>query len=115
MVIPLLVAGPLCELLIVTPDALHSTVLSSDYIDQSSRFEIDEGFGCTNAADDSILGLLIFDSWSIILPLISIIFYYRESSETMKLSINPTNIYTFSESCADFLFTRQGYQPLLAK
>ncbi|KZV71166.1 STE3-domain-containing protein [Peniophora sp. CONT] len=49
----------------------------SDYINQSTRFEVIEGFGCTDSSDVSILEVLIEESWAVIPPLVSIIFYYR--------------------------------------
>ncbi|VDB95169.1 unnamed protein product [Peniophora sp. CBMAI 1063] len=58
LVIPLLVAGPLY------------------YINQGVRFEVLEGFGCTNRLDLSILELLTIQSWILVPPLISIVFYY---------------------------------------
>ncbi|VDB86864.1 unnamed protein product [Peniophora sp. CBMAI 1063] len=56
--IPLLVAGPLY------------------FIVQDVRFAVFEGFGCTNAANVSILSLLLVLSWGVVPPLLSIIFYY---------------------------------------
>ncbi|VDB95515.1 unnamed protein product [Peniophora sp. CBMAI 1063] len=56
--IPLLVAGPLY------------------YVVQWLRFEVDEGFGCTNSPDNSILHILLIRSWTVIPPLVSITFYY---------------------------------------
>ncbi|VDB91254.1 unnamed protein product [Peniophora sp. CBMAI 1063] len=73
VIIPLLIAGPIY------------------YIDQSSRFEMDEGFGCTNAVDSSIFGLLMLDSWSIILPLISITCYYPRVAREFYLRSRDVN------------------------
>ncbi|VDB87019.1 unnamed protein product [Peniophora sp. CBMAI 1063] len=53
--IPLLVAGP---------------------IFQSRRFQVIEGFGCTNSIDSSILSILLLKSWFVLPPLVSIGFYY---------------------------------------
>ncbi|VDC01599.1 unnamed protein product [Peniophora sp. CBMAI 1063] len=58
LVIPLVVAGPLY------------------YIVQQLRFEVDEGFGCENSVDGSILEILLIDSWNVIPPLLSITIYY---------------------------------------
>ncbi|VDC01592.1 unnamed protein product [Peniophora sp. CBMAI 1063] len=58
LVLPLVVAGPLY------------------YIVQQLRFEVDEGFGCDNSVDGSILGILLLDSWNVIPPLLSITIYY---------------------------------------
>ena len=51
--------------------------LVSDYIVQWACFEVLAGFGCTDAADNSVLTLLLLNSWFVILPLISITVYYR--------------------------------------
>ncbi|KZV61732.1 STE3-domain-containing protein [Peniophora sp. CONT] len=52
------------------------TELLQDYIVQLLRFEVVEGFGCQDAQDNSILALLLVNSWSIIPPLLSIVIYY---------------------------------------
>ena len=49
-----------------------------DYTVQSVRFEVEEVFGCADAADDSVLRILLLNSWSVTAPLVSIIFYYRK-------------------------------------
>ncbi|VDB86999.1 unnamed protein product [Peniophora sp. CBMAI 1063] len=56
--IPLLVAWPLY------------------YVVQGSRFQVDEGFGCTNTPDGSILNVLLTQSWLVIPPTVSITVYY---------------------------------------
>ncbi|VDB92187.1 unnamed protein product [Peniophora sp. CBMAI 1063] len=56
--IPLLVAGPFY------------------YVVQWLRFEVDEGFGCSNTPDNSILGILLLNSWNVLPPLMSITVYY---------------------------------------
>ncbi|KZV68488.1 hypothetical protein PENSPDRAFT_511578 [Peniophora sp. CONT] len=56
--IPLLIAGPVY------------------YVHQGVRFEVVEVYGCTNNVATSILSLLTIDSWSILPPLISVLFYY---------------------------------------
>ncbi|VDC04731.1 unnamed protein product [Peniophora sp. CBMAI 1063] len=58
LVIPLVVAGPLY------------------YIVQWPRFSVEEGFGCDNSTDGSILGILLLNSWNVISPLVSITVYY---------------------------------------
>ncbi|VDC00134.1 unnamed protein product [Peniophora sp. CBMAI 1063] len=58
LLLPLLVAGPFY------------------YINQGARFEILEGFGCSASSSRSILSFLTMDSWTIILPLVSMIMYY---------------------------------------
>ena len=77
LVVPLLVAGPLCEPLRLL-DA-HRAKCLLDYIVQGARFVVEEGFGCTDIPDGSGLTILFFNSWSLIPPLISVIFYYRAS------------------------------------
>ncbi|VDB95844.1 unnamed protein product [Peniophora sp. CBMAI 1063] len=58
LVIPLLVAGPIY------------------YLNQYARFEVDERLGCTDATSFSVVELLTMESWTILPPLVSIIFYY---------------------------------------
>ncbi|VDC01501.1 unnamed protein product [Peniophora sp. CBMAI 1063] len=58
LVIPLLVAGPIY------------------YIHQAFRFAVDEGFGCGNSIIPSILELLTLESWTVVPPRVSVIFYY---------------------------------------
>ncbi|VDB85251.1 unnamed protein product [Peniophora sp. CBMAI 1063] len=58
LAVPLIVAGPLY------------------YIVQSDRFEVDEGFGCANTQDGSILDVLLIWSWNVTVPLYSIVVYY---------------------------------------
>ncbi|KAI0316831.1 pheromone A receptor-domain-containing protein [Amylostereum chailletii] len=45
------------------------------YLFQPVRFYIGEGYGCAPALDSSWLPLLLYQSWAIILPTISIVFY----------------------------------------
>ena len=70
LAIPLLVAGPLCE----STFGWHRIILNlyADYVVQILRFQVDEGFGCANDQDNSILGILILGSWSVIPPLLSV-------------------------------------------
>ncbi|VDC02722.1 unnamed protein product [Peniophora sp. CBMAI 1063] len=58
LAIPLLVAGPLY------------------YIVEGYRFQVLEGFGCTNAQSDTVLTILFIQIWGVLPPLLSIIFYY---------------------------------------
>ena len=55
------------------------THLAEDYIVQDYRFQVEEGFGCGNSMDGSVLEILLVDSWTVILPLISVVVYYRAS------------------------------------
>lgn len=76
LVIPVLIAGPICE----SSDSEAVYVLRfQDYIVQDERFAVVQGFGCTNNADGSILSILLISSWTVILPLISVAIYYRAS------------------------------------
>ncbi|VDC05055.1 unnamed protein product [Peniophora sp. CBMAI 1063] len=58
VVVPVLVAGPLY------------------YVVEVSRFEVEEGFGCGNSVDDSILSVLLLTSWTTAPPLICVVVYY---------------------------------------
>ncbi|KZV69822.1 fungal pheromone STE3G-protein-coupled receptor [Peniophora sp. CONT] len=58
LIIPILVAGPIY------------------YVNQGARFQIFEGFGCSTADPSSILDTILSRSWTVVPPLISIIFYY---------------------------------------
>ncbi|VDC04645.1 unnamed protein product [Peniophora sp. CBMAI 1063] len=58
LLIPAIVAGPLF------------------YVVQQLRFEVLEGFGCSNSQDGSILDLLLIWSWTVFPPLVSVIVYY---------------------------------------
>ncbi|KZV69630.1 fungal pheromone STE3G-protein-coupled receptor [Peniophora sp. CONT] len=51
-------------------------VLVADYVNQIARFEVLEGFGCTNASNGSILSLLIEQSWYIVPTSVSVALYY---------------------------------------
>jgi hypothetical protein len=51
----------------------------SDYIDQSARFAVIEGFGCNCNPAGGGIDLLFFQTWPILLPLISIFVYCRKS------------------------------------
>ncbi|VDB87017.1 unnamed protein product [Peniophora sp. CBMAI 1063] len=63
-VVPLIAAGPLY------------------YVVQWFRFEVDEGFGCLNAPDASVLSMLFTKLWNIIPPVVSIVFYYPQVVKT---------------------------------
>ncbi|KZV65950.1 fungal pheromone STE3G-protein-coupled receptor [Peniophora sp. CONT] len=51
-------------------------ILTQDYIVQQLRFQVDEGFGCTNSTDDSVLNILLTNSWIVVPPLVSVTLYY---------------------------------------
>ena len=80
LLIPVLVAGPVCEQLFTleSPSAFEPT---TDYLVQGIRFEVYESIGCENNPDDSVLGVLLVYSWAVVPPLLSVIIYYRTSSE----------------------------------
>ncbi|KZV63978.1 fungal pheromone STE3G-protein-coupled receptor [Peniophora sp. CONT] len=65
LVIPVLVAGPLF------------------YIVQDYRFLNEQGFGCTNSSDGSVLSILLLNSWNVIPPLISVMVYYPRVARTL--------------------------------
>lgn len=48
-----------------------------DYVVQTSRFTIVEGFGCTSSATSSGLSLVLIQTWNFVPSLISVVVYYR--------------------------------------
>ncbi|KZV68525.1 STE3-domain-containing protein [Peniophora sp. CONT] len=80
--VPLLVAGPIY------------------YVHQGTRFEIEEGFGCINDSEPSILELLTIESWALIPPLISVFYYcpkvirtfYRQSRDVHSFLNSNTSV-----------------------
>ncbi|VDC00171.1 unnamed protein product [Peniophora sp. CBMAI 1063] len=78
--VPLLVAGPLY------------------YINQSNRFEVNEGFGCANSQRTSILEILTIESWTIVPPLISIVFYYPRVVRTFYRQSQDVNSFLSSDN-----------------
>ncbi|KZV60800.1 fungal pheromone STE3G-protein-coupled receptor, partial [Peniophora sp. CONT] len=64
LIIPILVAGPIY------------------FVNQGARFEVAGGLGCTTTPQTSILEILVFESWTIIPPLVSILFYYPKVAYT---------------------------------
>lgn len=48
-----------------------------DYVVQSARFDALEIFGCATSIIASGVAILLIQSWTIIFPLVAIIFYYR--------------------------------------
>jgi len=61
MVLPIFVAGPLYCIV------------------QVYRFAVYDGLGCADVAYSSILTLLLLVAWLVVLPLTSLLFYYRMS------------------------------------
>ncbi|KZV72021.1 hypothetical protein PENSPDRAFT_564967, partial [Peniophora sp. CONT] len=47
-----------------------------NYSIQHARFLVEEGFGCTNAAESSLASLLLLLSWPVVAPLLAVILYY---------------------------------------
>lgn len=78
LVIPVIVAGPICECPHVKSPRHGDANHEQDYVVQDYRFVMNEGFGCINSSDGSILSVLLIYSWSIIPPLVSIVVYYRK-------------------------------------
>ncbi|KZV69107.1 STE3-domain-containing protein [Peniophora sp. CONT] len=64
LIIPVLVAGPIY------------------YVNQGARFRVLEGLGCKDAEQVSILDTMILESWTVVCPLISIVFYYPKVART---------------------------------
>ncbi|KZV63984.1 STE3-domain-containing protein [Peniophora sp. CONT] len=92
LVIPVVVAGPFY------------------YIVQYSRFEVDEGFGCNNSPDGSVLSVLLLNSWSVFPPLISIIVYYPRVARTCYRQSRDTNYFRHSNDSV----SRTNYFRILA-
>ena len=82
---------------------MSSAHLLPDYVNQVARFEIDVGFGCTNSGDDSALALLTLSSWTVVIPIISIVVYYRKSSKpTMSLIYSDTHLHILARVARTF-------------
>ena len=86
-------------------------LLHSDYANQGARFEVFEGIGCTDAPVPSILEVLVLESWEVILPLISVIFYYRDSIIFYFIVLHAKAYPYYSKSGTDLLSAEQGYHP----
>ena len=82
------------------------TQVAKDYIVQWPRFQVDEGFGCTNAYDGSVLSILLVDSWTVLLPLISIVVYYRMSRPSVQVLYVLLNV--LSSARVAWMFYRQS-------
>ena len=57
------------------------TDVPTDYAVQRYRFVVKEGFGCTSSHPHSILSILLIEGWLVVAPLLSVLLYYRESSQ----------------------------------
>ena len=75
--IPLLIAGPVCKSSCLLESKQSHDEPVPDYVHKGYRFQIFEGFGCTDARELSVLSLLTLTPWYVVPPVISIIFYYR--------------------------------------
>ncbi|KZV63981.1 STE3-domain-containing protein [Peniophora sp. CONT] len=80
LVIPVVVAGPLY------------------YIVQVYRFEVNEGFGCNNSSDGSVLAILLLYLWNVIPPLVSIVVYYPRVARTFYRQSRDINHFLHSNS-----------------
>lgn len=56
-----------------------------DYVVQIARFQVFEEYGCTNLEAASILSLLLVNVWSVLLPMISAVFYCRKPHPLKRL------------------------------
>jgi hypothetical protein len=54
------------------------TKIYTDYVVQTTRFTVVEGFGCKTSVPNGGLPLLLINSWTVLLPLISITVYSRK-------------------------------------
>ena len=66
-------------------NAISRSTHIADYVVQASRFAELEDLGCSNDVVNSVLEILIIDSWQITLPLLSALFYCREFYPVMVL------------------------------
>ena len=60
-----------------------------DYVVQGLRFQVLESFGCSDAVSNDVLGLLFSSIGSILMPLLSLIIYYRLSPHRLSLNAQP--------------------------
>ena len=82
------------------------TYVAKDYIVQNYRFQVEEGSGCGNSTDGSVLSFLLLDSWTVLLPLISVAVYYRASRPSMRVLFILTNV--LSSARVAWMFYRQS-------
>ncbi|KZV64899.1 STE3-domain-containing protein [Peniophora sp. CONT] len=92
LVLPVLIGGPIY------------------YIVQVRRFQVVEGFGCLNASVFSILTFLLISSWSIFLPLLSILTYYPMVVRVFYRQGRDTNHFLYSNDSV----SRTNYMRVLA-
>ena len=76
--IPFLVAGPLCKSQLPSALGRNEWIYISDYVVQVHRFAELEDIGCYGVESSSILSILLVDSWYIVIPLVSAVFYCRK-------------------------------------
>jgi hypothetical protein len=100
--------------------------LSLDFIDQGARFSVQEGVGCRDAVTGYGIDFLLYLSWPIVFPLVSTLFYCRESlhsyTHRSALTVEAKIIYVFykhSRETNQFLqsngaVNRQNYLRILA-
>jgi hypothetical protein len=85
--LPAFVTGVLC-----TYPGCSASLISLapflDYTEQGTRFEVYEGFGCSTGYAGEGIDILLFESWAIVLPLVSTIFYCRKMFYHLAFSSN---------------------------
>ncbi|KAI0027423.1 pheromone A receptor-domain-containing protein [Vararia minispora EC-137] len=74
------------------PLNLHASLL--DYIQQSARFQVLEGYGCANSYNTSCFTIITVHSWTVTLPSVSILFYCRAyiTADTNEFLQNDTSV-----------------------
>jgi hypothetical protein len=80
--LPTIVAGLFCSYSLQDffpgASAKLTVPVYKDYIVQAARFQIVSGFGCVYTTKPDAVELMLVRSWSIILPLVSVMFYFRK-------------------------------------
>ncbi|VDC00505.1 unnamed protein product [Peniophora sp. CBMAI 1063] len=92
LLIPLLVAGPIY------------------YVNQSARFQVAEGFGCTNATDSSIFYIIVIQSFNFLPALLSLTIYYPRVARIFYLRRRDVNRFLRSNTSV----SRTNYFRLLS-
>ena len=89
LIIPVLVAGPICECRrIGGPTVQLLTNIPPDYVSQNARFEVVEGLGCTNTWANSLLSLISINFWVVAPPLSSLALYHSEFDDLLLCKLN---------------------------
>lgn len=58
---------------------VHAILSATDYIVQCSRYQILEEYGCAESSIASGVEIMLQELWFVGLPLIAVLFYFRES------------------------------------